>query len=172
MLHAGAGKEDWWEARGQLPFACTGCGKCCQVYGDVWCAPGEVAGLMEFFAMTREEVVASFGKMEVDGWLLLKDRSLPGGSQGCVFLSEDKKTCRVYEQRPAQCRVYPFFPRIMKTPEVVNSRVPSSSASDPCAPSRGTRRLCVRVTLRPRVTEKGRRRGFGPPTREGARGCR
>ncbi|EKX42182.1 hypothetical protein GUITHDRAFT_111748 [Guillardia theta CCMP2712] len=85
--------------------------------------PSPAQGLMEFFAMTREEVVASFGKMEVDGWLLLKDRSLPGGSQGCVFLSEDKKTCSVYEHRPAQCRVYPFFPRIMKTPESWNAEV-------------------------------------------------
>eukprot|EP00960_Hanusia_phi_P021445 633820-Hanusia_phi.AAC.1 len=120
VCHAGAGKEEWWEARGQVPFACTECGKCCQVYGDVWCAPAEVSGLMEYFSMTREEVSSNFGKMEVDGWLLLKDKSF-GDSQGCIFLSEDKKTCGIYENRPVQCRVYPFFPRIMKTPEVGGS---------------------------------------------------
>ena len=108
------GGETWWEARGSVPFACTECGKCCQVRGDVWLSPEDVVRLSGHLEMPSVQAFAdNFGKLEVEGWILLREK--PEG--GCIFLAGDGKACGVYEGRPVQCRVYPFFPRILKTPE-------------------------------------------------------
>jgi len=107
------GGETWWEARGSVPFACTECGKCCQVRGDVWASPDDAARLAAHLGMTVQALADEYGKLEVEGWIQMRDR--PEG--GCIFLAEDGKACGVYEGRPVQCRVYPFFPRILKTPE-------------------------------------------------------
>jgi Fe-S-cluster containining protein len=108
------GGETWWEARGSVPFACTECGKCCQVRGDVWLSPEDVVRLSGHLEMPSVQAFAdNYGKLEVEGWILLREK--PEG--GCIFLARDGKACGVYEGRPVQCRVYPFFPRILKTPE-------------------------------------------------------
>eukprot|EP01031_Cornospumella_fuschlensis_P022540 gene22540-27509_t len=37
-------------------------------------------------------------------------------TEGCIFLSDaDAKTCTIYEERPLQCRTYPFWPSLMRS---------------------------------------------------------
>jgi len=143
------------QARGAVPFSCTECGKCCQVRGDVWASPDDSVRLAEHLGMADVQALGEkYGKMEVEGWIQMKDK--PEG--GCIFLADDGKTCGVYEGRPlqvlllsryytfgleegvfdrwfSQCRVYPFFPRILKTPEAWNGEV--VDAPDAAAPAAG-----------------------------------
>ena len=41
---------------------------------------------------------------------------------GCTFLTREGG-CGVYEARPVQCRAYPFWPRVLKSPETWNHEV-------------------------------------------------
>jgi len=128
-LRASESASEWWEARGAVPFSCTECGKCCQVRGDVWASPEDASRLAEHLKIDVQTLAGEYGRMEVEGWIQMKDR--PEG--GCIFLAEDGKACGVYEGRPVQCRVYPFFPRILKTPEAWNGEVTDPPESEPSA---------------------------------------
>ena len=121
--------DAWWEERGAVPFSCTECGKCCQVRGDVWCSPDDAERLAEHLELDAKTLAERYGRIEVEGWIQLQER--PEG--GCVFLTEDGKACSVYEGRPVQCRVYPFFPRILKTPEAWNGEVVDAPDAAPSA---------------------------------------
>jgi Fe-S-cluster containining protein len=35
----------------------------------------------------------------------------------CVFFDNERRTCGVYEQRPRQCRTWPFWESNVRTPE-------------------------------------------------------
>ncbi|KAJ8613022.1 hypothetical protein CTAYLR_004046 [Chrysophaeum taylorii] len=83
-----------------LRFACTQCGDCCRVEGDVWLNPAEAAELQ---ANELTDV-----RLE-GGW-----RRLQRGEQ-CVLLTEENR-CAAHEVRPTQCRAYPFWPRILRSP--------------------------------------------------------
>jgi len=98
-----------WYADG-LRFECTGCGKCC-TGGDgyVWASVGEIRALAARFGLATDE----FGRRYLrrfEGRYALVDSA--GGD--CVFLRG--KTCSVYEDRPAQCRAFPWWPVNLKSP--------------------------------------------------------
>ena len=98
MAAAGESASEWWEARGAVPFACTECGKCCQVRGDVWASPEDSSRLASHLHIDVKTLAEQYGRMEVEGWIQMKDK--PEG--GCIFLAEDGKACGVYEGRPVQ----------------------------------------------------------------------
>ncbi len=93
------------QARGAVPFACTECGKCCQVRGDVWASPDDAVRLAEHLGMDVQELADKHGRMEVEGWIQMKDK--PEG--GCIFLADDGKACGVYEGRPVQVLLSSHF---------------------------------------------------------------
>lgn len=98
-----------WYAEG-LRFACTGCGRCC-TGGDgyVWVSPDEIRALAVRFDLAADE----FGRRYLrrfEGRYALLDG--PGGD--CVFLSG--KSCTVYDDRPAQCRAFPWWPANLRSP--------------------------------------------------------
>lgn len=101
----------WYE--GGLAFACTRCGNCCT--GE----PGTV--------LVGEEEAARLGALlglEPAAFRALHTRALPSGrtvlrerSNGdCTFWSASAG-CTVYAERPRQCRTWPFWRSVVKSPE-------------------------------------------------------
>jgi Fe-S-cluster containining protein len=101
---------DPWYGDG-LRFACRRCGACCTGEpGYVLLAPGEPEAL----AACLGEEPAAFARARlrrVPGGVSLREQ--PDGS--CVLFASGG--CRAYEARPRQCRTYPFWPRVLATPE-------------------------------------------------------
>lgn len=107
----GAGKGPWY--RDGLQFECTQCGDCCGgAPGYVWVNQAEIDALAARLEMDVDE----FEKVYVRRVGIR--RSLREHRDGdCVFLHPTERRCTVYEQRPRQCRTWPFWDSNLKDPE-------------------------------------------------------
>ncbi len=97
-----------WYEKG-LRFTCTQCGKCCKgpEPGFVWVTPDEIAALAKRLDMTEDE----FGRRylrRIGITFSLVERA----NHDCIFW-DDEKGCTVYEDRPSQCRTFPFWPEFV-----------------------------------------------------------
>lgn len=104
--------DDPWYRDG-LRFECTGCGDCCTgAPGFVWVNRAEIEALAERLGLAPVEFEERFvRKVGVR-------RSLVEHSNGdCVFFDGATRRCTVYEQRPRQCRTWPFWESNVATPE-------------------------------------------------------
>lgn len=98
-----------WYASG-LRFECTRCGKCCRgAPGTVRVVDDEIAALSRRLGIGVGEFRRRYTKRLSDGTLGLRERGAPGYE--CVFYDHDRG-CTVYEDRPRQCRTYPFWQSI------------------------------------------------------------
>jgi hypothetical protein len=99
-----------WYASG-LRFRCQRCGSCCTgAPGYVWLEFEEAAAIAARFGMEPDAFVTRYAR-RVFGKLSLREED--GGR--CV-LYEPGSGCRAYEDRPRQCRTWPFWARIIATP--------------------------------------------------------
>lgn len=100
-----------WYAQG-LQFACTGCGNCCTgEAGFTWVSAAEVAALadrlgLDVPAFRRRYTV----EVHRNGSVLTSLVESPGGD--CVFYQRGLG-CTVYQDRPRQCRTWPFWRRLV-----------------------------------------------------------
>ena len=96
-------KEPWYHEG--LRFECTGCGDCCSGEpGFVWVNKAEIQALADAIRVD----VAEFERRYVRQVGIRKSLTeRPGGD--CVFLHAESRTCQVYQQRPRQCRTFPFW---------------------------------------------------------------
>lgn len=106
------------EQRPGLRFACTLCGNCCTgPEGYVLFSPDEAAALASHLGLSLDEFTARYTKSTVLG-PSLSEVQTPNGFD-CVFLDRTsipgKAVCGVYRHRPAQCRSWPFWPRLLKS---------------------------------------------------------
>jgi uncharacterized protein len=103
--------EPWF--KGGLRFKCTACGDCCTgAPGYVWVNQAEIDALAERMDME----VAAFEKKYVRQ--IGVRRSLVEYKNGdCVFFDNKSRKCKVYEQRPRQCRTWPFWNSNLRSPE-------------------------------------------------------
>jgi Fe-S-cluster containining protein len=103
--------EPWY--KDGLKFKCTGCGDCCTgAPGYVWVNQAEIDALAERLEMDS----AKFEKKYVRQ--IGVRRSLNEYKNGdCVFFDNKSRKCTVYEQRPRQCRTWPFWNSNLKSPE-------------------------------------------------------
>ena len=103
--------EPWY--KDGLKFKCTGCGDCCTgAPGYVWVNQAEIDALAERLGMES----AKFEKKYVRQ--IGVRRSLVEYKNGdCVFFDNDTRKCTVYEQRPRQCRTWPFWNSNLRSPE-------------------------------------------------------
>lgn len=99
-----------WYREG-LRFGCTRCGRCCTIPGHVWVDDEEVTRLAERLGLARDEFHRRFLR-RVGSRLSLTEK----GRHECIFWSADAG-CSVYEDRPRQCRTFPFWPENVVTPE-------------------------------------------------------
>jgi len=111
-------KPDAPEAGAGLKFGCTMCGRCCSgPPGYVAVTEAEEAALAKRLNLTP----AAFRKQHTH--ILGEGRSLNETKTehgfDCVFLDRTtipgKAICGVYEDRPIQCRTWPFWPSVVNT---------------------------------------------------------
>jgi len=95
-----------------LRFECTGCGRCCvdESEGMVRVSREEAEALRQHLGLSTRWFRRRYLEPVEDGWRGL--RLNPDGR--CPFLGEEGR-CRVYEARPLQCRLYPFWPELVMT---------------------------------------------------------
>lgn len=102
-------------------FQCHRCGHCCTGgEGAVWLAEGEVEAMAARLGMTPAAFRAAHVRTLPDprsGELRESLRERPessGGSGGRCVLLEGANHCSVYEDRPAHCRTFPYWPSVLE----------------------------------------------------------
>ncbi len=101
-----------WFADG-LRFECTQCGDCCTgAPGYVWVNKEEIAALAERLQLTVVEFEARFVRS-----IGVRKSLVEFANGDCVFFDGQSRRCTVYEQRPRQCRTWPFWDSNVRTPE-------------------------------------------------------
>ncbi|HEY1601626.1 MAG TPA: YkgJ family cysteine cluster protein [Pirellulales bacterium] len=100
-----------WYSDG-LRFKCTQCGDCCTgAPGYVWVTNDEIAALAKRLEMTVKDFEHDYvRKVGVRKSLVEYDNG------DCVFFDGEARRCTVYEDRPRQCRTWPFWESNVRTP--------------------------------------------------------
>ena len=135
MSHTPGHKPEWY-AEG-LRFGCTQCGNCCTgPPGAVWFTAHEAQALATRFGLNEAAFRKRYARRIGSGWSLNEVETEQGFD--CVFLDRTsipgKAVCSVYEDRPAQCRTWPFWPENLKTQrhwETVKRRTPCPGMDSP-----------------------------------------
>jgi Fe-S-cluster containining protein len=101
-----------------LRFACTLCGNCCSgPSGYVVVSDAEAAALAARLSISVEAFIRDYTHATEHG-RSLNEKVSPAGLD-CVFLDREsipgKAVCGVYEDRPIQCRTWPFWPSVVKS---------------------------------------------------------
>lgn len=109
--------DEWFaqpDASGEtgLRFGCTLCGNCCTgPEGYVLVTDEETAALAGRLGVGVDEFVLRYTHATARGRSLTERPSAAG--MDCVFLDREavpgKAVCGVYQDRPAQCRTWPFW---------------------------------------------------------------
>ena len=96
-----------------LKFKCSGCGDCCTGEpGFVWVNQAEIAGLANRMGLPLEKFEDRFvRKVGIRRSLVEYDNG------DCVFFDSRSRKCTVYEDRPRQCRTWPFWKSNLSTPQ-------------------------------------------------------
>ncbi|MDR2094455.1 MAG: YkgJ family cysteine cluster protein [Treponema sp.] len=96
---------------GGLRFSCTRCSSCCRYEsGYVFLSQKDALSLAGKLKMTYTGFIETYCRWIRQGngceYLSLREKS----SLDCIFWQEG---CTVYEQRPLQCRAYPFWDSLL-----------------------------------------------------------
>jgi Fe-S-cluster containining protein len=94
-----------------LCFSCTRCSDCCRHDpGYVFLSEQDTAALVGALGMSYNDFVETYCRWVASAWgferLALKELA----NYDCVFW---KQGCLVYEQRPRQCRAFPFWQAVV-----------------------------------------------------------
>jgi len=93
--------EKVWFENG-LQFECTKCGDCCRGEpGYVWVSKDEINSISLYLNMTTIEFANKFLR-NVDDIYSLIEKS----NGDCIFYDNG---CTIYNQRPLQCKTFPFW---------------------------------------------------------------
>lgn len=113
-------KDDVWYSDG-LRFECSQCGDCCTgAEGYVWVNQAEIDAMSARLQISSDVFEKQFVR-RIGVRRSLTERS--GGD--CVLLDAETRGCTVYEDRPRQCRTWPFW----------NSNLKSAASWDEAAES-------------------------------------
>jgi Fe-S-cluster containining protein len=103
--------KPWFEEG--LQFRCTGCGDCCTgAPGFVWVNGQEIEALAGRFGISTDE----FEKRYVRN-VGIRKSLIEYANGDCVFFDPQTRKCTVYEDRPRQCRTWPFWASNVATEE-------------------------------------------------------
>jgi Fe-S-cluster containining protein len=109
-------RPDAPEAGAGLRFTCTMCGNCCSgPPGYVLVSDEEVHALAARLKITATDFIRDYTNQSPEG-RSLNERPTTFGND-CIFLDRTtvagKAICGVYEDRPKQCRTWPFWPSLL-----------------------------------------------------------
>jgi len=95
-----------------LRFGCSACGRCCHNHGEgyeyVFSTRAERRAIAQHLGLSQRAFEAEY-TTRVMGSL-----SFTSKDNACVLLN-DAGQCSVYEQRPKQCRTFPFWPELLES---------------------------------------------------------
>ncbi len=98
--------------RDGVRFACTRCGNCCGGGpGFVWVNKEEIRNLAERLGLSERAFRKRFTMRTPKGGVSLREKA----NYDCIFY-DPKSGCTVYEDRPRQCRTWPFWDKVMASP--------------------------------------------------------
>lgn len=100
-----------------LRFGCTMCGNCCSgPEGYVLVTEAECRALAARLGMDVEAFKSTHTHLMMHGRSL--NERIVDGAHDCMFLDRTtipgKAICGVYEDRPLQCKTWPFWPSIVR----------------------------------------------------------
>lgn len=94
-----------------LRFECTRCGACCTGEpGIIRVSGAEIDAIAAYLEIPLEEIRDRYVRMDAED-LGIRERE----DGACSFWS--KHGCAVYLVRPLQCRLYPFWFRLLRNPD-------------------------------------------------------
>jgi uncharacterized protein len=101
-----------------LRFSCTMCGNCCSgPAGYVIVSDEEAAALAARLKISVEKFLKDYTHQTTEGRSLNEKKTV--GGLDCIFLDREtmpgKAICGVYEDRPIQCKTWPFWPSVIKS---------------------------------------------------------
>lgn len=95
-----------------LRFSCTQCGDCCTGSpGYVWVNKAEIEALASRFQLSVEEFESRYVRS-----VGVRKSLIEFANGDCVFFDGKARRCTVYEDRPRQCRTWPFWESNVRTP--------------------------------------------------------
>jgi len=102
-----------WFAKEGLQFTCTQCGDCCTgAPGFVWVNGDEIKALAARLGLDEAEFERRYVRK-----VGLRKSLIEHANGDCVFLHPQTRGCTVYEDRPRQCKTWPFWDSNIKSPE-------------------------------------------------------
>ena len=110
-------KEKWYVAG--LNFTCTQCGNCCSgPPGRVWVTKEEQRKIAEFIGHEDGKLTSKHVRR-----VGLKHSLTEKEGGDCTFLKREdgKAMCSIYPVRPLQCRTWPFWGDVLRTPDSWNA---------------------------------------------------
>ncbi|REJ69047.1 MAG: YkgJ family cysteine cluster protein [Planctomycetota bacterium] len=104
-------EQPWYHAG--LRFQCTGCGDCCTgAPGYVWVNKAEIEALAERLEMPVDQFREQYARK-----IGIRYSLVEYANGDCVFFDSRTRRCTVYEDRPRQCRTWPFWDSNIRSPE-------------------------------------------------------
>jgi Fe-S-cluster containining protein len=108
-----------WYADG-LSFECTQCGNCCTgPPGYVWFDDAEARTIADRLGLSEEQFRDKYAHVAHGRWTLNEVWNSKVDGYDCVFLERDPDTgkalCSIYQDRPTQCRTWPFWPSNLRS---------------------------------------------------------
>jgi len=97
----------------ELEHACVGCGRCCRESGEVHFDTADQRRAAAFLGITPARFRQAFGGHAGDVCLRATRRA------PCPFLGDDG--CAIYPARPEQCRSFPYWPELLRSPRAWNA---------------------------------------------------
>ena len=95
-----------------IKFSCQSSGNCCVSrgkHGYVYLSKKDLKKLSSHFKLEIKDFKMEYCS-KTDGFIHLKEISK---NEECIFLKNTK--CKVYKNRPTQCRTWPFWPENMNS---------------------------------------------------------
>lgn len=113
-------KTAWYV--GGLRFECVQCGQCCSgpAEGYIWVSRGEIKLIADYLKISVEQLRQKYLRRVGFRTTIIEHP----GTKDCIFLNqglrglpESQRKCMIYPVRPSQCRMWPFWPSNLASPD-------------------------------------------------------